>query len=214
MKLPKRNRMRLAVVVFGSSALRTSLPVTLLQIVPGISAGQRFSVGCPVDRPSGTMCTSVKMKMAVAEATPDSVGIYRGRSTTQTTFSTGNLQPNKTYFWRIDGADSTDPQNVWKGKVWQFTTKDLIISHYPVNRATRVDWPVNLSWVPSEPAYSTISTSVRMRAPWLMPHRIASTYTGADRQPTRRPLIQVTSSPTRPTSGASMAWIVPSRKTY
>jgi len=89
---------------------------------------------------------------AVAQATPDSAGIYRGQQTAdETAFNTGNLHPNKIYFWRIDGVDSAHTQNVWKGKVWQFSTADFIASHSPANRTTGVGWPINLSWEPRGP---------------------------------------------------------------
>jgi hypothetical protein len=90
---------------------------------------------------------------AVAHATPESVGLYRGRQTAdETAFTTGDLQPNKTYFWRIDGVDNAPAQNVWEGDVWQFSTTRSMIHHYPGNYATHTDRSVILSWTPNIPA--------------------------------------------------------------
>jgi hypothetical protein len=59
----------------------------------------------------------------VADTTRDSVGIYQGQQMSdETAFDLSDLKSGTTYFWRIDGVDSVDPQNVWKGKVWKFTT--------------------------------------------------------------------------------------------
>jgi hypothetical protein len=89
---------------------------------------------------------------AVAEATLDSVGIYQGQRTAdEAIFDTGNLQPNKTYFWRIDGVDNADPENLWKGSVWQFTTANAITGPYPRDGASHVPLAVALSWTPSGP---------------------------------------------------------------
>jgi len=85
----------------------------------------------------------------VADASTDSLSVYHGRQTgKETSFNTGNLQPSQTYFWRIDTVDGVHPEKVWKGQVWQFTTRDLIVSYAPENRTTGVGWPVNLSWEP------------------------------------------------------------------
>ena len=62
---------------------------------------------------------------AVGDATPESVDVYIGRHEYEkTTFEPGNLERNKTYYWRVDAVDPTNPSNVWKGDVWKFTTYD------------------------------------------------------------------------------------------
>jgi len=59
----------------------------------------------------------------VTDATRDSVGVYRGQQASdQTSFNPGDLESGTTYFWRIDVINNHNPQNMWKGKVWKFTT--------------------------------------------------------------------------------------------
>jgi hypothetical protein len=59
----------------------------------------------------------------VAGATRQTPGIYRGRQSSETTtYETGDLKLNTTYYWRIDGVDKTGPQSPWQGAVWRFTT--------------------------------------------------------------------------------------------
>ena len=88
----------------------------------------------------------------VARATPESVGLYRGRQTAnETAFYTDNLQPHKTYFWRIDGVDNTDAQKVWKGEVRQFTAARPIVQHTPGHYATDIPRSVILRWEPGGP---------------------------------------------------------------
>ncbi len=65
---------------------------------------------------------------AVANATPDTAGIYRGlQDLEQTTYSVSALEWNKTYYWRIDEVNTLDPDSPWKGTVWNFTTADFIV---------------------------------------------------------------------------------------
>lgn len=62
---------------------------------------------------------------AVADAHIATAGIYQGRQNT-TSYAPGELQWGKTYYWRIDEVDNLNPQSVWKGDVWSFTTADYI----------------------------------------------------------------------------------------
>jgi len=65
---------------------------------------------------------------AVATATRESLGIYRGRqSSGATTYKPGALKLNATHYWRIDGVDKASPQTPWKGDVWRFTTGDYLV---------------------------------------------------------------------------------------
>jgi len=65
---------------------------------------------------------------AVAHATKESLGIYRGRQPVQaSSFDPGLLELNKTYYWRIDEAGETDPTQISKGSIWNFTTRDHVI---------------------------------------------------------------------------------------
>jgi len=67
-------------------------------------------------------------KDAVAGATPASAGIYGGQQALdETTYDPGVLEWNKTYYWRIDEVNATNPDSPWKGGVWSFTTADFIV---------------------------------------------------------------------------------------
>ena len=65
---------------------------------------------------------------AVANATTLSLGIYRGQRPAEiTTYDPGPLEWDKTYYWRIDEINEADPNSLWKGDVWSFTTADFIL---------------------------------------------------------------------------------------
>ena len=65
---------------------------------------------------------------AVANATTESTGIYRGRQPVENiTYDPGILELNKTYYWRIDEVIEADPDNPSKGDVWSFTTAGFIV---------------------------------------------------------------------------------------
>jgi hypothetical protein len=83
-------------------------------------------------------------EQAVANATPQTPGIYRGRQPPEmTTYEPGCLKGGKTYYWRIDGVDEGDPNSlgstdpsragsrelaeVWKGSVWSFRTVEFVL---------------------------------------------------------------------------------------
>ncbi|MHC4462308.1 MAG: hypothetical protein ACYS30_12885, partial [Planctomycetota bacterium] len=56
------------------------------------------------------------------------VGVYSGRQTTgETSYNPGTLDLDKTYYWRIDEVDETDPNSPWKGDVWSLTTVDYVV---------------------------------------------------------------------------------------
>jgi len=64
---------------------------------------------------------------AVAGATPDTAGVYRGRQTLDAlSYDVDALGWNKTYFWRVDEISDTG-EGPWKGSVWDFTTADFIV---------------------------------------------------------------------------------------
>jgi len=67
---------------------------------------------------------------AVANATTASTSIYRGQQNLDATSyvpTEAPLQWNKTYYWRIDEVNAVDPQGLWKGGVWSFTTANFIV---------------------------------------------------------------------------------------
>jgi hypothetical protein len=67
-------------------------------------------------------------KEAVANATPEAIGVYRGRQAFEVThYDPGPLESGKTYYWRIDEVDDADPNCPWKGGVWSFATPDSIV---------------------------------------------------------------------------------------
>ena len=69
-----------------------------------------------------------KDKEEVANATTLSLGIYRGRQPGElTTYDPGKLEWDATYYWRIDEVNEADPNNLWKGSVWGFTTANFLI---------------------------------------------------------------------------------------
>ncbi|MBM4025580.1 MAG: hypothetical protein FJ280_09260 [Planctomycetes bacterium] len=65
---------------------------------------------------------------AVAQAGPTTAGIYRQRlALGTTTYTVSNLEWGRTYYWRVDEIDTTNPAGPWKGSVWSFTTADFIV---------------------------------------------------------------------------------------
>ena len=50
-----------------------------------------------------------------------------GRPPTTTVFDPGDLEWNKTYYWRVDEVNAADPASPWKGSVWSFTTADFLV---------------------------------------------------------------------------------------
>jgi hypothetical protein len=66
----------------------------------------------------------------VAQADVTTSGIYQGRQdleNTQYAPTADLLEWNTTYYWRIDEVNENNPETVWKGKVWSFTTGDYVI---------------------------------------------------------------------------------------
>jgi hypothetical protein len=64
----------------------------------------------------------------IANATPGTPGIYRGRLRLETTtYAPGDLEWGKTYYWRIDEVNPDEPDSLWKGNIWSFTTADFSI---------------------------------------------------------------------------------------
>jgi len=83
---------------------------------------------------------------AVDAATPDTPEIYKGRQSEVVYPATGMLQvePGKTYYWRIDELDGTD---IYKGGVSSFTVQVLTaFNPEPVDGDIFVDPNIVLSW--------------------------------------------------------------------
>jgi hypothetical protein len=65
---------------------------------------------------------------AVAAADTTTAGLYKGRqAAAETTFDPGSLEWGKTYFWRIDEINASNPESPWKGGVWSFTVADFVL---------------------------------------------------------------------------------------
>jgi hypothetical protein len=65
---------------------------------------------------------------AVADANTTTTDIYRGQQALDAaSFDPGTLEWNKTYYWRIDEVNAVDPEGLWKGAVWTFTTANFIL---------------------------------------------------------------------------------------
>jgi len=104
-------------------------------------------------------------KDTVANATPQTQGIYLGRQVGEmVTYDLGTLEWNKTYYWRIDEVNDADPNSPWKGDVWSFTTADFIVVTILDDFESYTDdmadgqtifqtWLDGYGWVSPEPNY-------------------------------------------------------------
>jgi len=45
----------------------------------------------------------------------------------QTTYDPMPLDLGKTYYWRVDEVNNVNPDSVWAGNIWSFTTTDFLI---------------------------------------------------------------------------------------
>jgi len=64
----------------------------------------------------------------VAKGKIGTPGVYCGRYPAEVaTYDPGVLGLSKTYHWRVDEVNEADPNAVWMGSVWSFTTADWII---------------------------------------------------------------------------------------
>ena len=67
-------------------------------------------------------------EQAVADANVESTGVYRGRhDLALTEYDPGSLDPNKTYYWRVDEVNEAESWQFIAGTVWRFTTADFIV---------------------------------------------------------------------------------------
>ncbi|MEN6575262.1 MAG: PA14 domain-containing protein [Phycisphaerales bacterium] len=65
---------------------------------------------------------------AVADADVTAVGVYQGRQdAAASTFDPGELEWNKTYYWRVDEVNNAGSGSPWAGSVWSFTTADFLV---------------------------------------------------------------------------------------
>ena len=67
-------------------------------------------------------------KAAVEAATFADTAIYKGsQGRDESTFTPGDLEWNKTYYWRVDEVNDTAVGSPWKGSVWSFTTANFLV---------------------------------------------------------------------------------------
>jgi len=64
----------------------------------------------------------------------------------------GLLEPNKTYYWRVDEVNDSDPNSPWRGKVWRFTTGDHIViddfeAYNDLNEGEEGSKRIYLTWI-------------------------------------------------------------------
>ena len=64
---------------------------------------------------------------AVKNATKASPEYKGTKALGDESYTPGNLLMETTYYWRIDEANSTNPDSPWPGKVWSFTTGDFFV---------------------------------------------------------------------------------------
>jgi len=73
----------------------------------------------------------------VSQGTTGDLSVYRGRLPEGATcYEPGELKYLTTYYWRIDGIDEADPDQVSTGPVWSFTTRGPVIPLYPEDGGT------------------------------------------------------------------------------
>jgi hypothetical protein len=95
---------------------------------------------------------------AVANATIESPATYRGRQAAKlTTYNPGTLKLAKTYYWRIDEVNQTNPNSPWRGNIWSFTTGNFIVvddfeSYNDADNPTWLSWHDGLGYgIPGTP---------------------------------------------------------------
>jgi hypothetical protein len=74
-----------------------------------------------------------------------------GTATGTPMYSTGPLEAEKVYYWRVDEFDGT---GTYKGEVWAFTTPGAIGNPEPANGADDVSMETVLSWTAADSAAS------------------------------------------------------------
>jgi hypothetical protein len=85
---------------------------------------------------------------SVRDADTTTPVIFRGRQGPNT-YDVEPLTTDTTYYWRIDEVNDACAPNLWKGKVWQFTTNDgNAFDPDPADAETGVSIDPTLSWTP------------------------------------------------------------------
>jgi hypothetical protein len=111
-------------------------PGAILQWLPGVYATSS-------DLYFGTNLEDVK------NGTGDT---FKGNQT-EAKFNTGALVWGTTYYWRIDGVTTGDPNSPWKGDVWSFLLRPSTAwNPTPADGARWIDPNADLSWNPGRAA--------------------------------------------------------------
>jgi len=72
---------------------------------------------------------------------------------TEAQFTVADLVWGKTYYWRIDGVNTDDPDSPWKGDVWSFLLRPQTAwNPNPSDNAKWIDPNAALSWTPGRDA--------------------------------------------------------------
>jgi len=83
-------------------------------------------------------------------------GAFQGKQAT-TTFTLGfpgfaipdGLVPGRTYYWRIDEVNDTEPESPWKGSIWSFSVRPKTAWHpVPADGSLFVEPDTSLTWDP------------------------------------------------------------------
>jgi len=90
----------------------------------------------------------------VSTATPADTTVYVGRQALSQLLigkpggaAPSGLVPGKTYYWRVDEINDSEPNSPWKGVVWSFTTRPTEAwKPFPVNAMRNVDPNQDLTW--------------------------------------------------------------------
>ena len=64
---------------------------------------------------------------AVANATPADPTYQGSQPLEETSFMPGELDWNKTYYWRVDEVNDVESASPWASAVWSFTTADFLV---------------------------------------------------------------------------------------
>ncbi|MHC4866724.1 MAG: hypothetical protein ACYTEX_21820 [Planctomycetota bacterium] len=82
----------------------------------------------------------------VRDADTTSLTVYKGRQS-ETTYEIPVLVQNWIFYWRVDEVNDACAPNLWKGKVWEFSTNDgNAFDPIPEDAETGVSIDPTLSW--------------------------------------------------------------------
>ena len=78
------------------------------------------------DKASSMTCTSARTRQRwPAPIRRPRASIANGWPWTRPHYAVAGLEWGRTYYWRVDEIDPANPESLWKGGVWSFTTADF-----------------------------------------------------------------------------------------